>query len=58
MGMFEIMNLLSSKDGDELFDKIKDGFNRMGIDVYNEDYSVKDLYQVACELVEVMNKGK
>ena len=58
MGMFEIMNLLSSKDGDELFDKIKDVFNRMGIDVYNEDYSVKDLYQVACELVEVMNKGK
>lgn len=58
MNMFEIMNLLSSKDGDELFKKVEEILNRVGIDIYNEDYSVKDLYQVTCELVEVMNKGK
>ena len=58
MNMFEIMNLLSSKDGDELFKKVEDILGRVGIDVYNEDHSVKDLYQVACELVKVMNKGK
>ena len=58
MNLFEIMRLLSSKDGDELFEKAKEILSRVGIDVYNDDYSVKDLYQVACELVEVMNKGK
>lgn len=58
MNMFELIGLLSSKDGDELFDKVKEILSRFGITVYNEDGSVKDLYTVVCEVAEVMNREK
>ena len=56
MNMFELINLLSSKDGDELFEKVIETLNHFGITVYNEDGSVKNLYAVLCEVAEVMNK--
>lgn len=58
MNMFELINLLSSKDGDELFEKVKEILSRFGISVYNADGSVKDLYAVVCEVAEVMNREK
>jgi hypothetical protein len=57
MNMFELINLLSSKDGDELFEKVKEILSRFGITVYNEDGSVKDLYTVVCEVAEVINNN-
>lgn len=58
MGMFDIINLLASKDGNEAFEKVKEILESVGIDVYNEDGSVKDLYTVLCEVAEVWNKEK
>lgn len=56
MGMLELITLLSCKDGDELFEKVKELLSRVGIDVYNGDGSVKDVYTVICEVAKVMKK--
>ena len=56
MNIFELINLLSSKDGDELFEKVKGILSHFEIDVYNEDGTVKDLYTVICEVTEIINK--
>lgn len=58
MNMLKVIDWLSSKDGDELFDKVKTVLEYVGIAVYNEDGSVKDLYTVICEVAEVLNKEK
>ena len=54
----EILNVMQSKDEDELFEKVKTILGSVGIGVYNEDGSVKDLYTVLCEVAEVWNKEK
>lgn len=56
MGMFDWINLRSSKNGDELFEKSKELLSRVGVDVYNEDGSIKDMYTVICEIAAVWNK--
>lgn len=58
MGMFEILDLLSSKDGDELFEKTSEILKRIGVSVYNEDGSYKDTHTLLCEIAEVWNKEK
>lgn len=58
MNLFEIINLLSCKNGDELFEKVTEILGRFGITVCNEDGSIKDLYTVLCEVAEVINKEK
>ena len=58
MGMFEIINLMSSKNGDELFQRVANIFVQFDISVYKDDGSVKDLYEVCDDIVEVLNKGK
>lgn len=58
MNMFELISLMSSKNGDELFDKVKEILSHFGITVYNKDGSVKDLYTVICEVAEVINKER
>ena len=57
MGMFDIINLLASKDGNEAFEKVKEILENVGIDVNNEDGSVKDLYTVIREVAEVWNNN-
>lgn len=56
MNMRMLMDLISSKDGNELFEKVTETLKHFGITVYNEDGSVKNLYAVLCEVAEVMNK--
>ena len=51
-----LMDLLSSKNGDELFEKVRKLLSKFGIAVYNPDGSVKDLYTVVCDVSEVLNK--
>ena len=53
-----LMDLLASKDGDELFEKVEKLLGKFGISAYNEDGSVKDTYTVLCEVAEVWNKEK
>ena len=57
MGMKILMDLLASKDGDELFEKVQKLLNKFGITVYNSDGSVKDFYMVMCEVAEVWNNN-
>ena len=57
MGMRILMDLLSSKNGDELFEKVNKLLGKFGIAVYNADGSVKDLYTVLCEIAEVWNNN-
>lgn len=56
MGIFEILDLIESKDGNELFEKVKNLLGRLGIDIYNEDGSVKDVHTVCCELAEARER--
>ena len=51
-----LMDLLASKNGDELFDKVEKLLGEFGISMYDMDGSVKDTYTVLCEVAEVINK--
>ncbi len=58
MKLGELMGLMASKDGDELFEKTSELLKRIGVSVYNEDGSYKDTYTLICEIAEVWNKEK
>ena len=58
MSILEIVNLMSSKTGDELFQKLTEIFNNMSISVKNENGSIKDLYTISCEVADVLNKSR
>ena len=50
------MDFLSSKDGDELFEKVSKALSRFGITTTDSDGNVRNLYDVLCDVVEVLNK--
>lgn len=54
----EILNIMKSEDGDELFENVVAILNRFGVRAFNEDGSVRDLYALCCDVVEVLNKEK
>ena len=56
MGMFELIDLMSSKDGDELCDKVIDILRKAGISATDENGDFKDLYTLCCDVAEVLNK--
>lgn len=56
MKLGELMSLMSSKNGDELFENTSELLKRIGVSVYNEDGSYKDTYTLICEIAEVWNK--
>lgn len=58
MKLKELIDMMSSKDGDELFEKASEFLKRIGVSVYNEDGSYKDTYTLLCEIAEVLNKEK
>lgn len=58
MGMFEILSLLSCKDGDELFEKIVGILAHFNIEVVDEDGNDKSFYTLCCDVAEVLNKEK
>ena len=53
-GMF--MDLMSSKDGNELFEKVQKLLDKFGIKACNPNGTAKDLHTLCCEIVEVLNK--
>jgi hypothetical protein len=58
MGMRILMDLLSSKDGDELFEKVEKLLGKFGFTVYDWDGNVKNLHSVCCDVVEIWNKER
>jgi hypothetical protein len=56
MKLKELMDIMASKDGNELFEKTSELLKRIGVSVYNEDGSYKDTYTLICEIAEVWNK--
>lgn len=54
--MKEIIDVMTSKNGDELFESVVGILNRLGISMYNEDGSYKDTYTLICEIAKVWNK--
>jgi hypothetical protein len=58
MKLGELMSLMSCKNGDELFEKVGNLLVQFDISVYNDDGSVKDVYTLCCDVVEVLNKEK
>ena len=58
IGMRMLVDLISSKDGDELFEKVSEILGCFGITVADSNGNIKDLYTVLCEVAEVTNKEK
>lgn len=58
MGLEIIMDFLSSKDGDELFEKVTEVLRRFGISAVDVNGNSRSLYEVLCDVAEVINKGK
>ena len=58
MGMFELIDLMSSKDGRELYYKVEKILKNLDIDTCCEDGTIKSLYEICCDVAEVLNKEK
>jgi hypothetical protein len=58
MKLGDILNVMASKDGDELFEKVVEILARFDIEVMDEEGNDKDLYTLCCEVAEVLNKRK
>ena len=56
MGMFELIDLMSSKNGDELFEKVASILIQYEISTFKDDGTVKDLHTLCCDMAEVLNK--
>lgn len=54
----EFIDIVSSKDGDELFEKVEGALGRIGVSMLNEDGTYKDTYALLCEIAEVLNREK
>ena len=57
MKLKELLDVMASKNGDELFEKTLEVLNRIGVSMYNEDGSYKDTYTLICEVAEVWNNN-
>lgn len=57
MGLKIIMEFLSSKDGDELFEKVSEILKRFGITTTDSNGNVRSLYDVLCDVAEVLNNN-
>ena len=51
-----LVDLMNSKNGDELCGKVTEILKRFGISMLNKDGSYKDTYTLLCEIAEVLNK--
>ena len=58
MKLKELIDIMSCKDGRELYTKVGNILFDFGIDTCREDGTVKSLYEVCCDIAEVWNKEK
>lgn len=56
MKLKELIDIVSCKEGHEMFDKIEEILNEFNISVYRKDGTMKNLYEVCCDVAEVLNK--
>ena len=59
MKLKDLIDAMSSKDGYELFKKVEDILNGLGVRVYDDSGLVaRDLYAICCDVADVLNKGE
>ena len=58
MKLKELIDIMACKDGRELYHKVEEILANLGIDTCRKDGTVKSLYEVCCDVAEVMNKEK
>jgi hypothetical protein len=58
MKLKELIDIMSCKDGRELYYKVEEILKGFGIDTCYEDGTIKGLYEVCCDVAEVLNKEK
>ena len=58
IGLEIIVDFLSSKDGDELFEKTTAILRRFGISAVDVNGNSRSLYDVLCDVAEKINQGK
>ena len=58
MKLKELIDIMSCEQGYELFDKIEEILKAFNISVYRENGTIKDLYEVCCDVAEVLNKER
>ena len=56
MKLKELIEIMSCKEGYEIFDKIEEILKGFNISVYRENGTIKDLYELCCDVAEVLNK--
>ena len=56
MKLRDLIEIMSCKEGYEMFDKIEEILNNLGISVYDERGRMKDLYAICCDVADVLNK--
>ena len=57
MKLKELIDIMSCKEGHEMFDKIEEILNEFNISVYRKDGTMKNLYEVCCDVAEVLNNN-
>ena len=57
MGMLEVLQLLSCKSGDELFEKMVSILAHFDIEVVDENGNDKSFYRLCCDVAEVLNNN-
>ena len=58
MKLKDLIDVMASRDGDELFEKTSEILKCIGVSMYNEDGSYKDTYTLLCDISEAWNKEK
>ena len=58
MGLFELIDLMSSRDGDELFEKVANILCQFGIATTDDNGNFKDINTLCNEIAKAMNERK
>lgn len=52
----ELMDIMTCKDENELFIKVSEILEKMGVAVMYPNGGVKDLYALCCDVAKILNK--
>ena len=58
MNLGELIDIMSCKDGDELFERMVRILAHFDVEVVDEDGNDKSFYRLCCDVAEVLNKEK
>jgi hypothetical protein len=56
MKLCEILDLMSCKNGDELFEMVVSMLSQFDIEVFDSDGNDKSFYTLCCDVADVLNK--